>query len=74
MRLRASTPSRSTTCRPRSSDRRAADDYIGRRIDEWRQTALDHVEAEPFLRYVAAWLDAHRPPEVPLALVHGDFQ
>ena len=44
------------------------DDYIGRRIDEWRQTALDHVEAEPFLRYVAAWLDAHRPPEVPLTL------
>ena len=50
------------------------DDYIGRRIDEWRQTALDHVEAEPFLRYVAAWLDAHRPPEVPLSLIHGDFQ
>jgi aminoglycoside phosphotransferase (APT) family kinase protein len=50
------------------------DDYIGRRIGEWRQTALDHVEAEPFLRYLAAWLDAHRPPEVPLSLIHGDFQ
>jgi aminoglycoside phosphotransferase (APT) family kinase protein len=26
------------------------------------------------LRYLAAWLDAHRPPEVPLSLIHGDFQ
>jgi aminoglycoside phosphotransferase (APT) family kinase protein len=48
--------------------------YLTNRIDEWRRTALDHVESEPFLRYIAAWLDAHRPPEVPLALIHGDFQ
>ena len=34
----------------------------------------EHVESEPFLRYVAAWLDAHRPPPVPLPLIHGDFQ
>ena len=26
------------------------------------------------LRYVAAWLDAHRPPPAPLTLMHGDFQ
>jgi aminoglycoside phosphotransferase (APT) family kinase protein len=50
------------------------DDYLTRRIDEWRRTALDHIEADPFLRYLAAWLDAHRPPEVPLTLIHGDFQ
>ena len=45
-----------------------------RRIDEWRQTDRDHCEREPFLRYIAAWLDAHRPPPVPLTLIHGDFQ
>jgi aminoglycoside phosphotransferase (APT) family kinase protein len=26
------------------------------------------------LRYLAEWLDAHRPPPVPLTLIHGDFQ
>ncbi len=50
------------------------DSYIGHRIDEWRRTADAHVEDLPILRYVAAWLDAHRPPEVPLTLIHGDFQ
>jgi aminoglycoside phosphotransferase (APT) family kinase protein len=48
--------------------------YIGHRIDEWRRTADAHVEDLPILRYVAAWLDAHRPPEVPLTLIHGDLQ
>jgi len=50
------------------------DDYLTSRIDEWRATDIAHVESEPFLRYVAAWLDAHRPPPVPLTLIHGDFQ
>jgi aminoglycoside phosphotransferase (APT) family kinase protein len=50
------------------------DDYIGRRIDEWRRTADAHVESLPILRFVAAWLDAHRPAAVPLSLIHGDFQ
>ncbi len=50
------------------------DAYLDARIDEWRQTALHHVEDLPVLRYVAAWLNAHKPPPVPLALVHGDFQ
>jgi aminoglycoside phosphotransferase (APT) family kinase protein len=50
------------------------DDYLSARIDEWRRTDLDHIESEPFLRYLAAWLDAHRPPPVPLSLIHGDFQ
>ena len=48
------------------------DSYITRRIDEWRRTADDHVEDLPVLRYVAAWLDAHRPDPVPLTLIHGD--
>ncbi len=50
------------------------DDYIGARIGEWKATALAHVESLPILRFVAAWLDAHRPPAVPLTLIHGDFQ
>ena len=48
--------------------------YIGARIGEWRTTAEAHVESLPVLRFVAAWLDAHRPPPVPLTLIHGDFQ
>jgi aminoglycoside phosphotransferase (APT) family kinase protein len=50
------------------------EDYITGRIDEWRQTAAEHVEDLPVLRYIAAWLDAHRPEPVPLTLIHGDCQ
>ena len=50
------------------------DEYIDARIDEWRQTAVAHVESLPILRYVASWLRAHKPAPVPLGLVHGDFQ
>lgn len=50
------------------------DTYLTTRIDEWRRSDRAHIESEPFLRYVAAWLDAHRPPPVPLRLIHGDFQ
>ena len=48
--------------------------YIGERIDEWRRTADAHVEQLPIMRYVGAWLDAHRPEPVSLGLIHGDFQ
>jgi len=50
------------------------DAYISRRIDEWRRTADAHVEDLPIMRYMAGWLDAHRPAPVPLSLMHGDFQ
>ena len=50
------------------------DEYIGRRIHEWKATAEAHVESLPILRFVAAWLDAHRPAPAPLTLIHGDFQ
>jgi aminoglycoside phosphotransferase (APT) family kinase protein len=50
------------------------DAYIGRRVDEWRATASAHVEELPIMRYVGAWLDAHRPEPVGLSLIHGDFQ
>tara|TARA_B100000029_G_scaffold381053_1_gene376149 strand:+ start:466 stop:1491 length:1026 start_codon:yes stop_codon:yes gene_type:complete len=39
----------------------------------WRQTADSHAEHLPIFRYVAAWLDANRPPPVPVSLVHHDF-
>jgi aminoglycoside phosphotransferase (APT) family kinase protein len=48
--------------------------YIAHRIDEWRRTADAHIEDLPVLRYMAGWLDAHRPVPVPLTLMHGDFQ
>jgi aminoglycoside phosphotransferase (APT) family kinase protein len=50
------------------------DTYLGGLIDRFRQAEANHVESVPFLRYVAAWLDAHRPPPLPLRLVHSDFQ
>jgi aminoglycoside phosphotransferase (APT) family kinase protein len=51
-----------------------AERYLTSRIEEWRRADAEHVERNPFLRWVAAWLDAHRPPPVPLTLIHGDFQ
>jgi aminoglycoside phosphotransferase (APT) family kinase protein len=50
------------------------DEYLGSLIDRFRVAEAGHVERVPFLRYVAAWLDAHRPPPLPLRLVHSDFQ
>jgi aminoglycoside phosphotransferase (APT) family kinase protein len=50
------------------------DSYIDGCISAWREAEAVHVEREPFMRTVAAWLDAHRPPPAPLTLVHGDFQ
>ena len=50
------------------------DSYLGRLIDRFRQADANHVEPVPFLRYVASWLDAHRPLPLPLRLVHSDFQ
>ena len=50
------------------------DDYIGGLIDRFRQADATHVESVPFLRFVASWLDANRPPPLPLRIVHSDFQ
>lgn len=48
--------------------------YISGLINRFRDAEAHHVEAVPLLRYVAAWLDAHRPPPLPLRVVHSDFQ
>jgi aminoglycoside phosphotransferase (APT) family kinase protein len=50
------------------------DDYVDGLIAAWRQLEADHAERNPFLRYVACWLEAHKPPPAPLTLVHGEFQ
>jgi aminoglycoside phosphotransferase (APT) family kinase protein len=50
------------------------DAYIDDMIDEWRRTEARMDEPEPFLRYVAAWLELNRPAPAPFVLVHGDFQ
>ena len=48
------------------------------RVDEliamWRTGETNSGNSDPVARYVAAWLDAHRPPAVPLRLTHGDPQ
>jgi aminoglycoside phosphotransferase (APT) family kinase protein len=48
--------------------------YIDRSIAQWREIESGHCEADPFIRYLAVWLDENRPPPAPLRLVHGDFQ
>lgn len=53
--------------------RPASGDAMGEQIARWKASADAHVEDLPIFRYVAAWLDAHRPPPVPLGLVHHDF-
>lgn len=50
------------------------DHYLDGLIDRFRQAELAHVEPDPFLTYTAAWLQEHKPPPLPLRLVHGDFQ
>ena len=50
------------------------DDYLTGLIDKFRQADANHVESMPILRYVASWLDANRPPALPLRIVHSDFQ
>ncbi len=50
------------------------DDYVDGLIAAWRRLEADHAERNPFLRYVACWLEAHKPPPATLTLVHGEFQ
>ncbi len=48
--------------------------YLDGVIDQWGEIDRDYPGALPILRYVAAWLKANKPPEMPLRLQHGDFQ
>jgi len=59
---------------PDSLERPASwDAYVDSLIDKWRAVEAAHAERDPFIRWVAAWLDANRPPPAPLTLVHGEF-
>lgn len=48
--------------------------YVDSLIDMWRQVEAEHVESDPFFRYMATWLEDNRPEPAPLTLVHGEFQ
>lgn len=50
------------------------DAYLDRILDGYRRLGRRHPTVAPVLRYVTSWADAHRPPPVPLGLVHGDCQ
>ncbi len=60
---------------PASFDRPGSwDAYIDEFVAGWRRVEAANAEHSPFIRWVAAWLDAHRPAPAPLTLVHGEFQ
>lgn len=40
----------------------------------WAATERSLAESNPTMRFLGAWLDAHRPPPMELALQHGDLQ
>jgi aminoglycoside phosphotransferase (APT) family kinase protein len=48
-------------------------DYIDTQIQAWRDLEARQAERMPVLRYLAGWLDLHRPEPVPLSLVHGEY-
>jgi aminoglycoside phosphotransferase (APT) family kinase protein len=64
-----------TTGLPDHMDRPSSwSSYIDDNITRWLEGEKAHAESDPFMRVVASWLDANRPPEAPLTLVHGDLQ
>jgi aminoglycoside phosphotransferase (APT) family kinase protein len=50
------------------------DDYFMASVETWRQAEAAHTESLPAVRFLASWLEEHRPPPAPLTLVHGEFQ
>jgi aminoglycoside phosphotransferase (APT) family kinase protein len=55
--------------RPESWDAR-----IDELIAQWRTYEKASVNSDPTWRYIAAWLEANKPPPLPLRLTHGDPQ
>lgn len=47
--------------------------YLDSEIEAWRVLEARQAERMPVLRYLASWLDTHRPEPVDLRLVHGEF-
>jgi aminoglycoside phosphotransferase (APT) family kinase protein len=50
------------------------EDYMVARIQEWVDAERAFPDADPFMRLIASWLRANKPPPARLGLVHGDFQ
>jgi aminoglycoside phosphotransferase (APT) family kinase protein len=50
------------------------DDYMDSRIQEWTDAEKAYADSNPFMRLIASYLRANKPPPAPLTLVHGDFQ
>ena len=50
------------------------DTYMTEVNRSWSETERTLTESNPTMRYLGAWLDAHRPPPMALALQHGDMQ
>lgn len=50
------------------------DGYIDGAIEIYNRAEREISDCSPVIRYTSAWLRANRPPPVPLAIVHGDFQ
>lgn len=50
------------------------DAYMSTVNESWGLNERTLKESSPIMRYLGAWLDAHRPPPMPLALQHGDLQ
>jgi len=48
--------------------------YLDGVLATYDQVAESHPSVAPVVRYVTRWAAGHRPPPVPLALVHGDCQ
>lgn len=48
--------------------------YLDDAIENWRTVETHLGESVPAFRYIADWLHRNRPIELPLTLVHGDFQ
>jgi aminoglycoside phosphotransferase (APT) family kinase protein len=50
------------------------DSYLTATNNAWADNERLLSESNPTMRYLAAWLNAHRPPPMPLSLQHGDLQ
>jgi aminoglycoside phosphotransferase (APT) family kinase protein len=60
---------------PPSLPRAAAwDSYLDGVFNGYDRVADRYPSSAPVLRHVSRWARSHRPPPVPLALVHGDCQ
>jgi aminoglycoside phosphotransferase (APT) family kinase protein len=70
-RIHAITPDQLPEAMPRPASWNARIDSL---IENWRQCEAQGVNSDPTWRYIAAWLEANKPPPLPLRLTHGDPQ